>query len=158
MSWMTLVCGATADLLGSGDCGAADRGTASRWAADRWAADRWAADRWALEELGDPVTALVEPVQRQAELPQLDPLLHAGRVAADLPVPLLVEPDVTQRLGGALAGRVGGQAAHPCHVRHELGGRHLGRQAVVLRHVADPRPDVGRLRCRVEPEHPQLST
>ena len=37
-------------------------------------------------------------------LGQLDPLLHAGRVAADRPVALLVQADVAQHLGGALAG------------------------------------------------------
>ena len=42
-------------------------------------------------------------------LGQLHPLLHAGGVAADLAVALLVEPDVAQRLGGALPG--GGLAA-----------------------------------------------
>ena len=49
-------------------------------------------------------------------LGELDPLLHAGRVAADGAVALLVEADVAQRVGGALAGRGRRQPGHaaPC--------------------------------------------
>ena len=49
-------------------------------------------------------------------LGQLDPLLHAGGVAADRAVALLVEPDVAQRLGGPLAGGGARQpaASGPC--------------------------------------------
>ena len=45
-------------------------------------------------------------------LGQLDALPHAGGVAADRPVALLVEPDVAQDLGGALAGRRARQPGH----------------------------------------------
>ena len=97
----------------------------------------------------EPVGRLVEQQQVRVvhqRLGQLDPLLHAGRVAADLPVALLVEADVAQRLGGALAGGRPRQPAHPGHVGDELGGGQVGRQAVVLGHVADPGADLPRRR------------
>src|SRR6266536_1351845 len=87
-------------------------------------------------------------------LGQLHPLLHAGRVAADLPVPLLVEPDVAQRLRGPFACGGPGQAADPGQVRDELGGDQVRRQAVVLGHVADPGPHRVPLRYRIQPEYP----
>ena len=89
----------------------------------------------------EAVGRLVEQHQLRVvdqRLGELDPLLHAGRVAADRPVPLLVEPDVAQRVGGALPGRGPRQPGHPGHVHDELGGRHVRRQAVVLGHVARP--------------------
>ena len=73
-------------------------------------------------------------------LGELDPLLHAGGVAAHRPVALLVEPDVTQRRRRRARGRpCARQARHPCQVDDELGGAHVRRQAVVLGHVADAR-------------------
>ena len=79
-------------------------------------------------------------------LGQLDPLLHAGGVAADLAVALLVE---TRRGAAprrpARGRRCAGRPAHPGHVGHELGGGQVGRQAVVLGHVADPGADLGGL-------------
>ena len=90
-------------------------------------------------------------------LGELDPLLHAGRVAADLPVALLVEPDVAQRLGGAFAGGRARQAADPAEVGDELGGGHVRRQAVVLRHVADPGADPVGVGGGVEAEDPHLA-
>ena len=74
-------------------------------------------------------------------LRELDPLLHAGGVAAHRPVALLVEPDVAQDVGRPLAGGGRRQPRHPGHVDAELGGGHVGRQAVVLGHVADPLAD-----------------
>ncbi len=70
-------------------------------------------------------------------LGQLDPLLHAGRVAPDRPVAFLVQPDVAEHLGRALAGgrrREPGQAGH---LADEIGGGHVGRQAVGFGHVPD---------------------
>ena len=54
----------------------------------------------------EAVGRLVEQEQARAvdqRLGQLDPLLHPGRVAADRPVALLVQADVAEDLGGALA-------------------------------------------------------
>ena len=75
-------------------------------------------------------------------LRELDPLLHAGRVAADCPVALLEQPDVAQRVRCADARMARRQAARLGHVREELGGAHRRGQAVVLGHVAEPRPDL----------------
>ena len=55
----------------------------------------------------EAVRRLVEQQQLgivHERLRELDALLHARRVAADQPIPLLVQPDVPQHLGGALAG------------------------------------------------------
>ena len=74
----------------------------------------------------EPVGRLVEQHQLRVvheRLGELDPLLHAGRVAADRPVALLVQPDVAQRVRGAFAGRGRRQPGHPRHVDDELGGR-----------------------------------
>ena len=67
----------------------------------------------------EAVGRLVEQQQVRVvhqRLGQLDPLLHAGGVAADLAVALLVEADVAQRLGGPLSGARYGQArtSGPC--------------------------------------------
>jgi hypothetical protein len=83
-------------------------------------------------------------------LRQLHALLHAGRVAADRPVALLEQADVAQDLGGPLTRRVARQARHATHVRDEVGGRHVGWQAVVLRQVADAGADLGSLRGGIE--------
>ena len=56
----------------------------------------------------EAVGRLVEQQQPRVvdeRLGELDPLLHAGRVAADRAVALLVQPDVAQHLGRPLAGR-----------------------------------------------------
>jgi hypothetical protein len=84
---------------------------------------------------------------------ELGPLLHAGRVAAHRPVPLLGQPDVAQHVGRPLARRGVGQAGHLAHVHDEVAGRHVGGQAVVLRHVADQRPDRGPVGLHVVAEH-----
>ena len=86
-------------------------------------------------------------------LGELDALLHAGRVAADGAVALLVQADVAQGVRGALAGGGRRQPGHARHVDDELGGRDVGRQAVVLGHVADPLADGGALGGDVEAEH-----
>ena len=89
-----------------------------------------------------------QPRIADERLGQLDPLLHAGGVRADLPVPLLVQADVPQRVGGPLPGRGRRQARHPAQVRDELGRGHVRRQAVVLGHVAGQRPDLRSRRWR----------
>ncbi len=85
-------------------------------------------------------------------LRELHPLLHAGRVAADGTVALLVQADVPQRVGRALASRRLRQPGHARHVDDELGRRHVRREAVVLRHVPDPLADRRPVRHDVEAE------
>ena len=95
----------------------------------------------------EAVGRLVEQQQPRVAregLGELDPLLHAGGVGADLPVALLVQADVAQRLGGPLPGGGRREAGHAAHVRDELGRRDVRRQAVVLGHVADELPDLHR--------------
>ena len=101
----------------------------------------------------EAVGGLVEEDQPRVvheRLRELGALLHAGGVAAHLAVALLVEADVAQDVGRALAGDGRGQAGHPAHVDHEVAGAHVGRQAVVLGHVADEAADLRALasRCR----------
>ncbi len=84
---------------------------------------------------------------------QLHALLHAGRVAADGAVALLEQPGVAQRVGGAGARRRRRKAAHLRHVRQELGGAHLARQAVVLGHVAEPRAHGDALASAILAQH-----
>ena len=104
----------------------------------------------------------VEPVRRLVEeeearivderLGELDALLHAGRVATDRPIALLVQTDVAQDVGGPLTRRAGGQAGDAGHVADELGGADVRRKAVVLGHVADELADPGTIGRRVEIE------
>jgi hypothetical protein len=108
----------------------------------------------------EPDGRLVEqqhPGVADQRLGQLDPLLHAGRVGADLPVPLLVQPDVPQRLRGPLLGRGRRQPGHPAQVRDELGGGDVGGQAVVLGHISGQRPDLLAVPLAVRAEHPGLA-
>ena len=101
----------------------------------------------------EAVGRLVEQQQPRVvdeRLGELDPLLHAGRIAADRAVALLVQPDVAEDLGGPLAGGRARQARHPRHVGDEVGGRGVGRQAVVLGHVADELADRRALGAHVE--------
>ena len=108
----------------------------------------------------EAVGRLVEQEQARTvdeRLGELDPLLHPGRVAADRPVALLVQADVTQDLGGPLArGRLR-QTRHPGHVRDEVGRRGVGREAVVLGHVADELADRRALGAHVEVHHRRLA-
>jgi len=53
-------------------------------------------------------------------LSEFDPLAHTGRVAADRPVPLLVQPDVAQRVGGPLPRSRRGEPGHACQVYDQL--------------------------------------
>ena len=48
---------------------------------------------------------------------------------------------MAEDLGGPFAGGRARQAGHPGHVGHEIGGRRVGWQAVVLGHVADELAD-----------------
>ena len=101
----------------------------------------------------EAVGRLVEEQQPRIvdeRLGELHALLHAGRVAADRPVPLLEQPDVAQDLGGPLPGGRGRQPGHLGEVRDELGRRVVGRQRVVLGHVADELADAGALAGGVE--------
>ena len=63
-------------------------------------------------------------------LGELDALAHPGRVAADRPVALLVQPDVTEHLGGPFAGRGRRQAGQLGEVGDELGRADIRRQAL----------------------------
>ena len=74
-------------------------------------------------------------------LGELHPLLHPGRVAADRPVPLLEQPDVPERVGGARPGVAGREPADSGHVGQELGRGNVVGEAVVLGHVAETRPN-----------------
>ena len=96
----------------------------------------------------EAVRRLVEEQQARVvdeRLGELDPLLHAGRVAADRAVALLVQADVAEDLGGPFAGRAAGQPGHPGHVADEVRRGQVGRQAVVLGHVADELADLDAL-------------
>ena len=104
----------------------------------------------------EPVRGLVEEDQAgvvHERLRQLHALLHARRVAAHLAVALLEQAHVAQRLRRALAGGGAGQAAHLRQVRHELRGREVRGQAVVLGHVAHALADAPPLRRHVQVQH-----
>lgn len=104
----------------------------------------------------EAVGRLVEEDQLRVvdeRLGQLDALLHAGGVAADGAVALLVQPDVAQGVGGPLAGGGRREPGHARHVDDELRGGDVGRQAVVLGHVADAFADGTAVRGDVESEH-----
>ena len=108
----------------------------------------------------EAVGRLVEQQQARVvdeRLGQLDPLLHPGRVAADGAVALLVQPDVTEDLGGPFARGRARQAGHPGHVGHEVGRGDVRRQAVVFGHVADELADRRALGPDVEVHHRRLA-
>ena len=90
-------------------------------------------------------------------LGELDPLLHPGRVATDRPVALLVQADVAEDLGCALARGGLRQSGHARHVGDEIGRRRVGREAVVLGHVADELADRRALAAHVEVHHGRLA-
>ena len=99
----------------------------------------------------EPVRRLVEQQQLgivHERLRELDALLHAGRVAADESISLLVQSDVPQHLGGALARGGERQSGDLPHVRDEVGAADVERQAVVLGHVADELPHLERVCLR----------
>ena len=108
----------------------------------------------------EPVRRLVEQEQARTvhqRLGELDPLLHPGRVASHRPVALLVQPDVAEDLGGALAGGGARQAAHPRHVRHEVGRGRIRGQTIVLGHVAHELADGRSARADVKIQHPSVA-
>ena len=82
----------------------------------------------------EAVGRLVEQQQPRVvdeRLGELDPLLHAGRVAADRAVALLVQPDVAEDLGGPLAGGrcAAGPTSGPCGVTKSVADVSGGRQS-----------------------------
>ena len=104
----------------------------------------------------EAVCGLVEQDQLRVVdegLGKLDPLLHAGGVAADGAVALLVESYVAQGIGSPFPGRRPDQPRHAGHVYDELGRRHIRWQAVVLGHVPDPLADLGTVGSDVEVQH-----
>ena len=106
----------------------------------------------------EPVGRLVEQHQPRVvheRLGQLRALLHAGGVAAHRAVALLGQSDVAQHVGGPLARGGVRQPGHLAHVHDQVAGGHVGRQAVVLGHVADQRADRAALGGDVVPEHPR---
>ena len=108
----------------------------------------------------EAVGRLVEQQQSRPvdeRLGELDPLLHPGRIPADRPVALLVEPDVAQDLGGAFARRGAREAGHARHLGDEVGRRGVRREAVVFGHVADELADRRALRANVEVHHRRLA-
>src|SRR6185437_5825618 len=104
-------------------------------------------------EAGGRLVEQQQPRVTDQRLGQLDPLLHPGRIGADQPVPLLVQPDMAQGLGGPLFGRRSRESGHPAQVGHELGAGDVGRQAVVLGHVAGEGADPFRVYRGVAAEH-----
>ena len=86
-------------------------------------------------------------------LGQLHALLHARRVAVHVPVALLEQAHVAQRLGGPFARGVGRDAAHPRHVHHEVDRRDVPGDAVVLGRVAHQLAHLQRLPRDVEAQH-----
>ena len=104
----------------------------------------------------EPVGRLVQEHQSWVVdecLRQLRPLLHAGGVAPHRAVPLLGEPDVAQHVRGALAGCGVREPRHLAHVHDQVARGHVGRQTVVLGHVAHERADACSLGRDVMAEH-----
>ena len=87
-------------------------------------------------------------------LRQLDALLHARGVGFDVAVARLAQPDVEQHLVRALHRVDPGQPRQFGAVGDEADGVHPRNVGVVLRHVADARPDLERGVRHVEPQHP----
>ena len=73
-------------------------------------------------------------------LGQLGALAHPGGEAADRPEARLVETDQVEDVRSPLAGGTRRQPAELAEGGHEVRRRLIGRQAVVLGHVAEPRP------------------
>ena len=73
-------------------------------------------------------------------LGQLGALAHPGGEAADRPEARLVETDQVEDVRGPLAGGTRRQPTQLAERGHEVRRRLVGRQAVVLGHVAEPRP------------------
>ena len=86
-------------------------------------------------------------------LGQLHPLALPGRHRADRPEPLLAEPDRPEGVARAVGGVAPRQPVHLGEVAHEVVGPRVGRQAVVLGCVPDPRPHPRPGGGRVEAEH-----
>ncbi len=68
-------------------------------------------------------------------------------------VALFVESDVSAAVSAARSPRGGsGESRHAPHVRHEVGGGHIYRKAIVLGEVADEFADLERRLKRVDAE------
>jgi hypothetical protein len=104
----------------------------------------------------ESVRRLVEQEQLgivDERLRQFHTLLHARGVAADQPVPLLVQSNVPQHLGGALARGLKRQPRHPPHVRDKVGTAHVDGETVVLGHVPDHPPNRHAVAAHIHVEH-----
>ena len=86
-------------------------------------------------------------------LRELRALAHAGRELADRAEPRFVEADEVEDVGGALARRACGQPAQLAERRDDVGRGLVERQAVVLGHVAEPRPHADRIARDVDAAH-----
>ena len=88
-------------------------------------------------------------------LGELRALPHARGEPADRPEPGLVEADEVEDVGCPLARCPRRQAAELAERRHHVGGGLIERQAIVLGHVAEPRPDLDRDRRRRRSRRPR---
>ncbi len=86
-------------------------------------------------------------------LRQLDELLHAQRVSADLAVAHFTKPDVKQRLMRSLQRLARGQSGQLRHVAHESHSGHVADEGVVLRHVADALADLRPVEPRIHAKY-----
>ncbi len=84
-------------------------------------------------------------------LGELRALPHARGESADRPEPSLVEADEIEDVGCALARCPRRQAAELAERRHHVGGGLVEREAIVLGHVAETRPDLDRVGADVDP-------
>ena len=86
-------------------------------------------------------------------LGELRALAHAGREPADRSEPGLVETDEVEDVGRPLARRPRRQPAQLAEGRHHVGRGLIEREAVVLGHVAEPRPHADRVVGDVDAAH-----
>ena len=86
-------------------------------------------------------------------LGELRALPHPGRELADRPESRLVEPDEVEDVGRSLARGARRQPAQLAERRDDVGGGLVEGQAVVLGHVAEPRPHADRIARDVDAAH-----
>src|SRR6185312_15853392 len=84
---------------------------------------------------------------------ELRHLLHAEGKCAELAVAGFAEADIKERFMRALERLVWRQAGELRAQPHERNRRHVGDEAIVLRHVADEGADLAGLRADVEAHH-----
>src|SRR5947207_468223 len=159
------------------------RGPVYRWYPRSWMTPAGAGSTGGIEyllvgeQLGDPVPALVQPVQRQVQRgdrteDEVVGLFGLQRDEQHPPLQADREPHPAQlegQLVGALVDLDGqhvtlyrhrrrpGQAADPGQVRDELRRDQVGRQAVVLRHVPDPGAHRAAVAHRIHPQDTHLA-